>query len=98
MAAPSLVADRFQIGEPVASGGMGTVYRAVDRELGQPVAVKIQTVDDPEDDARFDREAAALATLDHPGIVRYVAHGTVTGNERFLAMEWIDGASLATTL
>jgi serine/threonine protein kinase len=98
MGSPSLVADRFQIGEPVASGGMGTVYRAIDRERGQPVAVKLQTVDGPEDAARFDREAAALAMLDHPGIVRYVAHGTTTGSERFLAMEWIEGESLAATL
>ena len=98
MATPSLVANRFEIGEPVASGGMGTVYRAVDRASGQPVALKLQAIEHPGDAARFDREAAALATLNHAGIVRYIAHGTSSGSERFLAMEWIEGENLATSL
>ena len=46
---------------------------------------------------RFEREAEVLASLAHPHIVRYVAHGH-TADRPFLAMEWIDGVTLAERL
>ncbi len=72
---------------------MGAVWRGFDREAGAPVAVKLVVGNG----TRFAREAAVLARLEHPGIVRYVAHGDA-GGERFLAMEWLDGEDLAARL
>ena len=48
--------------------------------------------------ARFAREVAVLADLEHPGIVRYLAHGDAAPDAPFLAMEWLDGEDLAQRL
>jgi serine/threonine protein kinase len=75
----SVVSERFQIERMAGSGGMGAVYRAVDRQTQQPVAVKV--LFDGADKARFHREALLLAELSHPGIVSYVAHGHTDGGQ-----------------
>src|SRR6185503_10947454 len=92
-----LVDARFEVEEEVASGGMSTLFRAHDRKRGAPVALKL-LAGGGERVARFDREARALSSLEHPGIVRYVAHGTVAGSAHYLAMEWLDGEDLAARL
>ncbi|MEP7119611.1 MAG: protein kinase [Byssovorax sp.] len=97
-AEPDVIADRFELGEPIGEGGMGTVYRAVDRSSGAAVALKIVRVPNDQAEARFEREAAALAELSHPGIVRYVAHGFTGAGERYLAMELLSGVTLAERL
>src|SRR5262249_61601918 len=84
-----LVADRFEIQRHSGTGGMGTVYRAWDRTLGQPVALKILRLRSDADRERFTREAQVLAGLVHPGVVRYVGHGTTAGGAWYLAMEWV---------
>jgi len=71
------------------------VYRAVDLGSGQAVALKILTLDDPGAGERFEREARTLADLQHPHVVRYVDHGVTEEGELYLAMEWLDGESLA---
>ncbi|MCA9711311.1 MAG: protein kinase, partial [Myxococcales bacterium] len=79
----------------MASGGMGLIFRADDLHTGRTVALKVIAGDD--DDAnivRFDREAKVLATVSHPGVVRYVAHGTTAAGARYLAMEWLEGEDL----
>src|SRR5262249_35714609 len=81
----------FEVEREVASGGMGRLYRARDHETGGWVAFK--RLPDGGDDARFLREIEVLAALDHPAIVRYVAHGA-----GWLAMEWLDGEDLAARL
>ncbi len=94
----SLVADRFAIERLAGRGAMGEVYRAVDRATGEAVALKVLGVRaTAADAARFEIEAAALAGLGHPGIVRYVAHGEALGH-RYLAMEWLEGEDLAERL
>jgi serine/threonine-protein kinase len=97
-AEPNMIDDRFELGEPIGEGGMGTVYRAHDRASGAAVALKIVRVPNDQADARFEREAAALAELSHPGIVRYVAHGFTEAGERYLAMELLSGVTLADRL
>jgi tetratricopeptide (TPR) repeat protein len=89
-----LVAGRFRLEDVAGSGGMGAVYRAIDRDSGQPVAIKVLRVDSVDHVDRFAREIRVLEQVRHPGIVRYVADGNAAG-ELWLAMEWLDGESLS---
>jgi eukaryotic-like serine/threonine-protein kinase len=62
----------YEILSPIGAGGMGEVYRARDTRLGRDVAVKVLPANagaDPEALARFEREARAVAGLNHPNIV-----------------------------
>lgn len=92
----AVLEDRFVLENLAGSGGMGVVYRAHDRISGEPVAIKL-LLDPAQNEARFEREARALAELSHPAIVRYVAHGTVD-DRPWLAMEWLDGEDLGSLL
>ncbi len=92
----TLLAKRFEIQSLAGSGGMGAVYRAHDRELDSVVAIKV--LRDRFSLDRFVREAELLASLDHPAIVRYVARGTTPDDEPWIAMEWVEGESLAERL
>ena len=78
----------------VAAGGMGVVYRARDTETGAPVALKLLAARDPDNQERFAREATILAQLDHPAIVRYVAHGATAEGVPYIAMDWAHGETL----
>ncbi|HEY4121401.1 MAG TPA: protein kinase, partial [Byssovorax sp.] len=93
-----LVDGRFVVERLAGSGGMGAVYRAFDRKIGAPIALKVLHGRGVQDAPRFVREAELLAALRHPGIVRYIAHGTTEGGELWLALEWLDGESLADRL
>jgi hypothetical protein len=73
---------------------MGSVYRARDLETGRIVALKVLTLTQPFDLARFAREAALLAKVRHPNVVDYVAHG-VTEGVHYLVQEWVEGVTLA---
>ena len=95
MHAGEVVAERFVIEREAGRGGMGTVYRALDRTTGEPVALKLLTSHEAVDAHRFEREARLLGAQEHPGIVRYVDHGATRKGEVYLAMEWLEGASLA---
>ncbi|WP_437899934.1 serine/threonine-protein kinase [Sorangium sp. So ce124] len=91
----------FEIVARVGAGGMGVVYSAEDLERRRKVALKVlpaALVADPQSIRRFTAEAAALASLDHPAVVRYIAHGKTADGEGFLAMEWLDGEDLARRL
>jgi serine/threonine protein kinase/tetratricopeptide (TPR) repeat protein len=90
-----VIARRFEIERQIGAGGMGTVYRARDLDAGgRLVAVKRLDIKSKNDQERFLREAAVLAELRHPGIVRYIAHGKTEGGENYIAMEWLDGCTL----
>jgi tetratricopeptide (TPR) repeat protein len=96
---PALVADRFELLERVGAGAMGEVHRALDRATGHAVALKLLLrATEPGRAERFRREADALAALDHPGFVRLVARGEAPGGRPFLAMEWVEGETLAARL
>jgi tetratricopeptide (TPR) repeat protein len=93
-----VIAGRFVLDRQAGAGGMGTVYRATDRLDGSIVALKILRSRQPLDEERFAREAAILADLSHPGIVRYVAHGITPEGDHWLAMEWVEGEDLSVRL
>jgi tetratricopeptide (TPR) repeat protein len=98
MQAGTIIADRFEIVGPAAHGGMGAVFRARDRLTDRHVAIKVlreSTETEGGGADRFEREARILAELSHPGIVRYLAHGKTQRGEPYLAMEWLEGETLA---
>ena len=87
------LAQRFLLEQELGRGGMGVVYRALDKWNGAPCAVKVLTP--RADPRRFFREVRVLSGLTHPAIVRYVGHGVSPRGELFLVMEWVDGIDLA---
>ena len=100
---PSLVGRQlgaFRIDAPIGAGGMGEVYRAHDTRLRRDVAVKILPAAwaaDPQRRTRFEREARAVAALNHPNICIIHDVGHEQGID-FLVMELVDGESLAARL
>ena len=90
----------YEILSPIGAGGMGEVYRARDAKLDRVVAIKVlpdAMTRDPERVARFEREAKLLASLNHPNIA--TIHGFDDANgKRFLAMEYVEGETLAQRL
>src|SRR5580658_3467831 len=98
MRAGDVLGGRFEIERLAGAGGMGTVYRALDRTSNHPVALKVLRTPSADGPARFAREADILASLRHPNVVRYIAHGSTTTGEPYLAMEWLDGELLSARL
>ena len=89
----------YRITARLAGGGMGTVYRATGSD-GKPVAIKFLSpalAQNSEVVARFAREIAMLARLDHTAIVRVRGHGAVDGIPWF-AMDLVDGTDLRARL
>ncbi|HEV8165675.1 MAG TPA: protein kinase, partial [Actinomycetota bacterium] len=96
MTTPTLLGDRYRLGERLAAGGMGSVYRAVDETLGRQVAVKAlrrELADDSTFLERFRREARAAAALSHPGVAAIYDYGEVDG-QPFIVMELVEGENL----
>ena len=89
-----LVGDRFQIERLAKAGGMGAVYRAIDRDGGTPVAVKMLSGCSEQAASYFARESRILAELRHPAVVEYRGHGRTHTGTLWLAMEWLDGLDL----
>lgn len=99
MTAPAGLATalpQYSVGDKIGSGGMGVVYEGVHRSLGRHVAIKQLPADligDPDVNARFDREARVLASLDHPHIVPVYDY-VQTGRDNLLVMEKLDGGTV----
>ena len=86
----------YQILDKLGEGGMGEVYRAHDSRLGRDVALKIlpeAMATDPAGLARFEREARAVAALNHPHIVTIYTTEEAEGT-RFMTMEVVEGRTL----
>ena len=91
---------KYDVLDVVGKGGMGVVYRAKDPFLDRMVAIKIMTIsyaDYPDLLQRFYREAKATANLQHPNIVTVYELGEHEGSP-YLAMQYLEGASLETML
>ena len=87
---------QLEVLECLGRGGMGVVYKARQKSLNRLVALKLlapERADDPQFAARFEKEAHALAALNHPNIVGVYDFGQA-GGFYFLLMEFVDGVNL----
>jgi serine/threonine-protein kinase len=94
---PGTTLGSFEISGLIGVGGMGEVYRALDKKLGREVAIKVlpeEFAEDVERLARFEREAKLLAALDHANIASVFELQEVEG-VRFLVMQLVEGQTLA---
>jgi serine/threonine-protein kinase len=92
----ALLDGRYRVGARIATGGMSTVYRGLDVRLGRPVALKVMDAryaGDQQFLTRFHREARAIASLKHPGLVAIYDQGN-DPTHPFLVMELIEGGTL----
>ncbi|HEX3840142.1 MAG TPA: Stk1 family PASTA domain-containing Ser/Thr kinase [Acidimicrobiales bacterium] len=98
--APRVFSERYELNHLIARGGMAEVYRAHDRLLDRPVALKVLFPELSVDRSfveRFRREAQAAANLSHPNIVPVFDWGEDSG-AYFIVMEFIDGRPLSSIL
>jgi serine/threonine-protein kinase len=96
-----LLSGRYRLIEPIASGGMGTVYLGEHVHLRKRVAVKILLPDaakDPQMVGRFEREAIAGAHVSHPHVVVATDFGKEPDGFQFLVLEYVSGVTLADVL
>ena len=94
--APGATLGPYQIDTPLGEGGMGEVYTARDTRLGRTVAIKVlpeHVANDPDLRQRFEREARAIAALNHPNICTLHDVGSQDGVD-FLVMEHLEGETV----
>lgn len=100
-----ILSGRYELGELIGRGGMADVFRGVDTRLGRTVAIKLLRPDlarDPQFQARFKREAQAVAALNHPSIVAIYDTGdhAVPGDHEdtvrvpYIVMEFVSGKTI----
>lgn len=92
--------DEYRIDKLLGQGGMARVYLATDVRLKRRVAIKVIKTPlsaDPEYVKRFEREAQAIARLEHPHVVRLYRYGEAKGM-LYMAMQYIEGPDLKTLL
>ncbi|TXS81074.1 serine/threonine-protein kinase [Streptomyces sp. sk2.1] len=93
----TLIAGKYELRERLGRGGMGEVWAGRDRDLHRNVAIKLLVRDgdaSPDLLHRFEREAVAVAQINHPNVVSLYDRGVHEGVQ-FLVMEQIDGTTLA---
>jgi serine/threonine-protein kinase len=100
LASGRIVGMRYQIRALIGRGGMGSVYRARHLALRCDVALKVLAGEPARSSlaTRFEREARAAATLHHPGCVRVLDYGRTVEGDAYLAMELLEGPTLAAAL
>ena len=94
---PTIINDRYQLGDRIGRGGMAEVWKARDLLLDREVAIKVlfpENAADPSFVERFRREAQSAAGLNHPNIVGVYDWGQ-HGSTYFMAMEFVPGNTLA---
>src|SRR4051812_19139623 len=88
--------DHYLLLDVIGHGGMGTVYKAIDRQLQRPVALKLMhahLADRPDFQARFLQECRAAAALDHPNIIR-VYDVALREGQLYMVMEYVEGETV----
>ncbi|MDH3455997.1 MAG: serine/threonine protein kinase [Gemmatimonadota bacterium] len=97
----AVIADRYHIQEKLGEGGMGAVYLGEHVKMGRKSAIKVMAqsmANDPEAIARFNREAANAARINHPNVCAIYDFGETPEGIIYLAMEYIEGESLSDVL
>ncbi len=90
--------DRYRLDARLGAGAMGAVYEAKDLELKRRVAIKILhngILDSDSSTIRFEREAEALAAIEHPSVVTIYDRGSTLEGAPLIVMELIDGVPLS---
>ncbi len=93
--------SRYEILDGLGEGGVGTVYRARDRDLGREVAVKVllpKHLGNPDLIRRFSNESKIIGYLQHPGIAHVYQSGNCADGRPFYVMKLVDGETLADLL
>ena len=90
----ALLHNRYRIVEILGQGGMGSVYRAVDENLGVDVAVKENLFTTDEYARQFRLEAVILANLRHSNLTRVTDHFVIGDQGQYLVMDYIEGEDL----
>ena len=96
-----VIEGRYRLSSTLGRGGMGLVYKAAHVGLRRQVAVKIlhpSLAASPDVRNRFEREALAVGKIDHPNCVQVYDSGRLPDGSLYLAMEFLDGKSLADVL
>lgn len=90
----TLLNGRYRIVDILGQGGMGSVYRAMDENLGVEVAVKENLFTTDEYSRQFRLEAVILASLRHPNLPRVTDHYVIDNVGQYLVMDYIEGEDL----
>ena len=96
LSAGDWISNRFSIIRPIGQGGMAHVYLATDQTTQENVAIKVMKDDlsnDHEFIKRFDTEAKAASSLDHPNIIKVLGYGQ-DGDLRYIVQEYVEGMTL----
>jgi serine/threonine protein kinase len=94
----SFLEPRFKCESQHSSTHASWVFRGTDLESGIAVAVKLLKDSRPESRNAFIAEALLLSELEHPGIVRYMAHGELAEGGAYIVTEWLEGEELGARL
>jgi serine/threonine protein kinase len=95
--APGQTVSQYELLEQLGGGGMGIVFKALDRRLGRFVALKFLPSDvslEGEQGARFLREAKVVASLDHPNVCSVLEVEELDDGQLFMVMPWYEGETL----
>lgn len=90
--------NRYRIAKLIGQGGFGSVYRAWDLTLNQPVALKENLDTSQEAQRQFEHEAQILAGLRHPNLPRVIDHFFIFGQGQYLVMDFVEGNSASELL
>jgi len=93
-----VINERFEVSSLIGEGGMGEVYRALDKQTQKQVAIKIirsSLLDDPKIIERFEQESKALASIKHPQLVSILEVGKSQEGRPYFVMPYLEGPNLA---
>jgi eukaryotic-like serine/threonine-protein kinase len=91
-----VIAERFEIEQRLERRTRGAVYRALDRRSGVRVALRLVPL--PAAGARFERELARFAGIEHARVARSVSHGSTPAGQAFVVTDWVEGEELSQVL